>query len=60
MSARIEEIRTENHFGDVSTRDIEWLCKVAEAAERVLFSGSHGITEQDARSDLRRAFEVQT
>lgn len=35
MSARVEEIRTENHHGDVSSSDIEWLCKVADVAERV-------------------------
>jgi hypothetical protein len=36
MSARIEELRQENRGGDVSSRDIEWLCSVADAAEYLL------------------------
>lgn len=32
---RIEEIRTENVLGDVSAKDIAWLCEVAEAATRL-------------------------
>lgn len=35
MSVRIQEIRAENLVGDVSNADIEWLCKVADLAERV-------------------------
>ena len=32
---RIEEIRQENLGGDVSAKDIAWLCEVAEAAARL-------------------------
>ena len=32
-SGRIAEIRQENRGGDVSARDIEWLCRIAEAAD---------------------------
>jgi hypothetical protein len=35
VSARIEEIRQENRSGDVSFRDIEWLCERAEQADRL-------------------------
>lgn len=36
---RLAEIRQENSNGDVSYRDIEWLCGVGEAAVRLVAAG---------------------
>jgi hypothetical protein len=49
MSARIEEIRQENRSGDVSYRDIEWLCSVAEAAEALIERTVPDLTEVGRR-----------
>lgn len=38
-SVRVAEIRQENADGDVSHRDIAWLCGVAEAASRLVAAG---------------------
>lgn len=48
MSERIEEIRQENRSGDVSYRDVAWLCRVAEIAERIVRQPWNHI----ARADL--------
>ena len=55
MSARVEEIRTENEHGDVSDTDIEWLCRVADAVEHVLATTNRHVNY--ATRDLRRTFE---
>ena len=53
-STRVAEIRQENHGGDVSFRDIEWLCDRVRVLEAVFeaFRRLHGIDTSDCSQSL--------
>ena len=44
---RIAEIRQENRGGDVSAKDIDWLCDVAETGVRRRYHRSQAEKERD-------------
>lgn len=58
MSARIAEIRQENAHGDVGSRDIEWLCKIADGVERLLVALEGAVRAPAETRELRRLFEI--
>jgi len=63
VAVRVAEIRSENHQGDVSANDIEWLCGVASAAARFALYAAEwpqdisGPLAADFLPILRRALE---